>query len=674
MRVGPLAACVLISVSAVLALPVSAEPQQVAQLDTLVIQGGKRDVTSFDFLQSIDVVGQPQLELDQAANLGDALENLANVELAAGPRSSGEEVIIRGIDSRRIVFIQDGARQNFRAGHRGVLHLDPQLIKQIEVIKGPSSVLWGSGAIGGVVSIVSKDATDLLAEGESFGARLRSGYQGAADEWQQGASIFGQGDSGWHYLLDVAYRDGEDIKLGSGEHLTNSALRNQQGLLTLGWDLSPEHQVKFKLSDYQADEDVPSNPANQPADDNPLLQRETQEQNISLHYNWLSDSPWFDVSFTAYRYLTEVEEDRIASPRRDRTEIDTLGLDLRNTSRWRDWVWQYGVEYYQDDTTGERDGAVRGAFPNATTDLLSVYWQGTWQLTSAWQLEPGLRYDRFTVDPEDRGLADEQDDSEWSFSLGSLYQLTPELGLYASYGEAFRAPSANELFVSGTHFVIPLTIPPGPDVFAPNEFVPNPNLRPERAENVELGLRFNQGPLQAKATVFRNRVEDFIDQTVDVAISFFPVPSAGSTRFDNITQAELEGFELELAYDRPTYYLRSSYGQTRGRNVTESQPLNSVAGDKWVLDAGVKPELWGVRMGARVTDVAEQDKVVEPTPATPGYTLLDLYLQWTPQQGALRGLQLNAGIDNVTDRAYRRHLAQLDEAGRNIKVSVNYRF
>ena len=105
MRVGPLAACVLMSVSAVLALPVSAEPQQVAQLDTLVIQGGKRDVTSFDFLQSIDVV---VVQPDGSVRKADAIDYVDQYELGLKYRSGGFGLFVTG-------FYAKTQEQNFEA-------------------------------------------------------------------------------------------------------------------------------------------------------------------------------------------------------------------------------------------------------------------------------------------------------------------------------------------------------------------------------------------------------------------------------------------------------------------------------------------------------------------------------------------------------------------------------
>lgn len=102
--------------------------------------------------RSVAVVSEEQLNVAQASSVAEALKNEANITLTNGPRATSQGVEIRGLSGDRVLQTIDGARQNTSSGHRGSYFMDPELLKSIEVIRGPASSLWGSGAIGGVVA------------------------------------------------------------------------------------------------------------------------------------------------------------------------------------------------------------------------------------------------------------------------------------------------------------------------------------------------------------------------------------------------------------------------------------------------------------------------------------------------------------------------------------------
>src|SRR5699024_4251275 len=112
--------------------------------------------------ESISIVDTEQIRTRQAADIGDVLRYLPNVELEGGPRNLGVNPVIRGMGDDRILILLDGARQDFNRGHDARIFIDPSLLKQVEVMRGPASAVWGSGALGGVMSFTTLDATDLL--------------------------------------------------------------------------------------------------------------------------------------------------------------------------------------------------------------------------------------------------------------------------------------------------------------------------------------------------------------------------------------------------------------------------------------------------------------------------------------------------------------------------------
>jgi hemoglobin/transferrin/lactoferrin receptor protein len=212
-----------------------------------------------------------------------------------------------------------------------------------------------------------------------------------------------------------------------------------------------------------------------------------------------------------------------------------------------------------------------------------------------------------------------------------------------------------------------------PGVFPDNFFVPNPDLKPETTSTLEAGLRTRfddllvEGDrLRLEASYFDTDSEDFIDLEVDIV--------AGTTRPGNIQDAELNGFETELGYDASRFFAAIGYSETRGRDATTSEPLTSVPPDKLVATLGLRlPEL-GLAFTGRGRFVKRQDEVPPGVPATPGYGVADLYASWLPEAAGYAGLRVDFGIENLTGKSYRRHLSLIDEAGRNFKLSVSYRF
>lgn len=206
----------------------------------------------FDVAESVSIIDEDRIEAAQAANLADLLADLPNVDIAGGARSIGQRVVIRGLSDDRILFVIDGARQNYDRAHDSRIFLDPDLFKQVEVLRGPASALWGSGALGGVVSFTTKDAADFLEPGQSFGARLKLGYQDVNAQAHTSAAVYGRSGDTLDYLLDWSYRNADDTQLGDGSTLEHSAFDSLAGLAKLTWKPAPFHSLSGSLQTFDS--------------------------------------------------------------------------------------------------------------------------------------------------------------------------------------------------------------------------------------------------------------------------------------------------------------------------------------------------------------------------------------------------------------------------------------
>jgi hemoglobin/transferrin/lactoferrin receptor protein len=545
-----------------------------------------------------------------------------------------------------------------------------------------------------VLALTTKDAADFLGAGQNFNARYRQGYQAGSGEQMLGLTLAGR--AGPVQLLgDIGRRESDDLRLGGGDELPDSALAADSNLLKLGWALAPGHSLRLSNQAYRDRGISPSNPAQPESSSNPRLDRENDQGYTQLRYQFEHpDRRLAGAHVNFYRTDLDISEDRIGAPRHDELRFDTRGVDAGLQFRFAplSQVVSLGAEYYEDRGGATRDGAPRPQFPDAEQRIQGVYLQNELQLTPAWTLIPGLRHDRFRSQSNTHAARD-LDESETSLRLGMNYQLTDWLALQASYGEAFRAPNLTELYSAGTHFL-------------GNEFVPNPDLRPEKAANQELGLRMGwdglwreDDALRLRFSAYRNNVEDFIELVVNTTVSSFPQPVCalpnpppgcasplgpiigGTSTFTNLRDAELEGGELEAVYELGRFTGEFSYARIRGSNHDTGEPLALIPADTARLGLSYRLPWQDIRLGARVTRADDQDRV--PPPAsnggvvvqpTDGYTVTDLFAIWEPDSGPLQGLRVNFGVDNVADRRYRRHLSQFDEVGRNAQVRISYLF
>ena len=657
-----------------------ATQQPVTRLDAVVVSATKTEKSAFKVPDSVSVVDTESIEHRLATDVGQILDGLPNIEITAGPRAVGEDINIRGLSNERILFLVDGARRNFSPAHQGRFFIEPELLKQVEVLRGPGSALWGSGALGGVISFTTKDASDLLKPDQTFGAYVKAGYQDVDSGALLSGSIYGHNQNNFEYLINLSARDTDDLETGGGEIIEHSAFESLASLTKLSWNLTANQRLSAALQTYNQQGETLPNPSADQSETNPLVDRETQQQDITLQYRFNNtNNPWFDLTANIYQTNTEITEDRISGgPRNDVTEFSTTGFEVRNHSKiGEQHLLTYGLDYYIDQNEARRDGAERPSFPDGESSVYGVYLQDEIKLGQRWTLIPGLRHDQFESS-SDSDIAEDQDESESSAKLGISYQATSWLSLHAAYGEAFRAPKVTELFVSGTHF--------GGGPFT-NDFIPNPNLKPEKAANKEIGARLawnnlkDNDALRIKLSVFENDVEDFID--TEVCVTQFPGDlftcgglggQLGFTTNTNISDAELTGYEFELVYQWSLYAFNAAYGQTRGEDSETGADLNDIPADKWVFDFAVKSANEQFRVSFRASLVDDQNRVSGVTPTTAGYDLLDIYATWQPVGSNWQNLRLDFGIDNVTDEKYRRHLATLDEAGRNLKISLAYRF
>lgn len=655
-------------------LPVISYAQTPLEMEEIRITATRDAEQSVTLSRNITVIDKTELEQIQATSVPQTVAHLPNVTLSGGPRESVQSVNIRGLGDNQVLQLVDGVRQNFTSGHRPTYFLEPELIKNVEVLKGPSSALWGSGAIGGVISQNTIHAADLL-KSKDFAGFIKQGYHSNTDKWLTTTALAGRMEN-VDWLVSGFYRDGNDVELGNSDNLDGSASRDKGMMAKVDWFIDDNQSATFNLRKSEINGAVPSNGSAEPGSSNFMIQRENQTDHASVDYRLNPDNPWLNAQLMLYWNNTEMQEYRLSDRRADRTEIETLGVNLNNRTEVGKVRFIYGVDGYQDKLTTQRGGLNRPAPPHATTEVWGAFTEAHIPLATDWQLELGGRYDYFST--EAKNLNNDRSDNAFSPSVALVWQTTEKLNMTLRYDEAFRAPTAEELYTTGTHFCITST--------ACNIFIPNANLKPEESQNIEFITEFTnqdifiqQDLLRITANLFYNNIDNFIEQTVDNPVfSSLPFPpffsiDAGNTTYNNVDEARLKGFELTVNYGLNDFNAALSYGQTRGEDKQTGEKLSGIPADKWVLDLSQRFVHRSVKTGLRVSHIEAQNRTPsEDSRDYDRYTLADIYATWEP--ATMPNLKLDLSVNNLTDQYYRVAFQELYMPGRDVRLAVTYQF
>lgn len=667
----------------------------------------------------------------QATSVAAALEDIPNVDIRGGSRSIAQKPNIRGLSDNRVVQVIDGVRQNFDLAHRGSYFLPMSLIQEIEVIKGPSSSLWGSGALGGVVAMRTPNALDLLKNNDKFGVKIRQGYQTANNLSERDASVFAANDK-FDVLISAFYNNADNLRTGKGNKLNNTAYKQFGGLAKFGWQINDANRVELSHRETRFKQTAPGNneveneltneqikkqieefhnplnnfpPKAKPSTEefysgvktrfgsvSYLSDQQIPDQSTVFNYYLTPDNPYLNTHIALYNNKTIEKEQRKVSGVKDQTKLTTRGINLRNSSELSHISFVYGVDYMRDKIrtergTNDKDAKFRAEPYNANSNTTGVYLIAHIPLFGEKLLvSPSVRYDHYDTSSK----TVKYKDNHLSPATKLTWKVTNWLDFSAKYNEAFRAPSMQERFVSGTHF--------GTDVglHLVNKFVANPNLRPETAKNKEItaNLHFDSlfkqdDKFKIEATYFRNDVKDFInlkifnDANANANANANPNAKTNTngallptkSQYQNITNARLSGIELQAQYQTERLTLFTNYGSTKGKDKDSGEALSNIAASKIGVGADYALVKDKFTVGATITHYAAQHRVPKDHAVTyPSYILTDLRATYAPLKGEWKNLRLDFALENLFDRKYQPAFSLMEGTGRNAKISAVYSF
>jgi len=427
-------------------------------LETLVVTATGYPVSLSQAPAGLSVITRDEIRNSPALDIADLLRFHTGLEIGRnGGPGQATSLFIRGTESDQNLVMIDGVPINSGSvGSAALQHIDPRLIERIEIYKGPRSTLWGSGAIGGVVNIITRDG----GKGTDWGGSLEGGEE---NSWRANART-SYGDERKRFSAALAHQrtdgfpplQGSDID--AGYHNTSFDLAAGFDAGIHGFDARHwQTQGNVEYLDYFG---------------NPLDQD---------YLNSLSSLAWnarFRDDWSSLLALSHVRDHIDQNQSDDSVHTDRTELK-----------WQNDIEVLETDRlllgykySWESVEAKGGFSPYDADYGIQEAWAQYDLARGAHQLVAGFRY----LDHEDAGSK-----PTWSLNYG--YAWSPATHLFASVATAFRVPTANERYGFGG----------------------NPGLEPEESTSYELGLRHRLAERhQLTASLYRNDIDNMIQWTL----------------------------------------------------------------------------------------------------------------------------------------------------------------
>lgn len=628
---------------------------------------------------------------------------------------------IRGLDGNRVLIQVDGVRQpeQFTFGNAQLIgrdYFEPSLYRTAEILKGSASALYGSDAVGGVLSFISPAPAALLNESKrDFLAGISSTYASATEEWTHTASAAARAGA-LAAVVTATRRDGQQAEPNGNYPADPSNFRVDAALFRV--DLTPAAGRTLFLT---GETFAKTTQASFPSLVTSTFLGQTGRQRITrdratLGYDVKSGSGYFrDVQARFSWQGAKVRESYVTRqgvpvgppPPAPQTYVPRLRVrdsDFQNrgysgsvqvesaahlADRSHRILW--GLDGSQTKQTRYEDfsqyDATTGAFlnkvfvgenfplkriPDGEVARYAFFAQDEITLDAAQRYIAtwGLRLDHYKLSVTDdalyqnlaKGTAPVNFD-EWSVApkLGLLWHVSAQETFFARYHRGFRNPTNEDLNGS----IVNLTTPP---VFYRTK--PNPALKAETSDSFDFGMRARRPGASYVVSVFYNAYSNFIDTFSPTRDPQLPSSPADPVVYQskNINRARIHGAEATVELQLGHYEKSlaganwsNSLAWSRGDNLQDRKPLNSIEPLKWVSALSYSPgERWGVRLTG--TTYARQNRadtaailaLWDGRPPTPvqfvpaGVTLLDL----TGYVNLGKHLRLSGGVYNLTDRQY----------------------
>jgi hemoglobin/transferrin/lactoferrin receptor protein len=676
-------------------------PEETTVLQRITVTATRDQRSVLDVPQTVTVIDSETIARKVVRDVQDLVRYTPGVSVdrqtsLTNPFGQLNAFNIRGVGANRVQILVDGSRIQERSIDGSRDFVDPFNMQAVEIVRGPNSVLWGSDALGGVVAFRTRDPEDLLSQTDRpWAGEIKAAYDSFDGSFRKQLTAAAEAGD-FQILASLGHLSSNEPDLNNAradggiwgctrpdyfrcDQLFPADTDAWNGLAKIVWTPTDDHEVKltgeFFNRNTVVDQIWDSQAGTSYINTSYPRELDMERARVALEHKWAVGSAFIEEinwqvsyspqardmeSFQTRTYPTRIEE-RLAVRNYGETFLEA---DLQLKSVFDTGPVSHTLIYGFDGdiTDSSYDGFNRNFrsdtgvttvllnqgfnFPEVETRRADFFIQDEIKLfDDRLTLTPGLRYSTFSIDPTGDpdyvslpGFEPEKiNQDRLTKKLGLVYDVNDTYSVYASYGEGFKMPTSQQLFVSVN------------DIFSGNQVIPNPNLRPESVRSYEAGVRgqfangyFSVGGFYADYT-------DFIRTLIAVNPS-----NPNIVTSDNVESVKLWGIEISGEYEfHKNWWASASVSYQHGNQQVSADapetpfdgavPLTAVLGishfmPEWNLEA----EVVGI-FGAGV------ERRSDPNAFKPGgYAVFDTFLTWKPTSN----FELNGGIQNIFDTRY----------------------
>lgn len=655
-------------------------------LDTVVVTASPLKGNAESLATPVDVLYGEDLDKAKAGTLGETVAKLPGVQTTYFGTGVGRP-IIRGLEGPRVQVLSGGIgsmdASTVSADH--AVGIEPFLADQIEVLKGPATLLFGSGAIGGAVNVVDGRLAESIPDQPLSGrAEVRGN---TVNDERTGMFRLDGVNGNWVLHVDGLVRDTGDHDIpgtailhdheeGEGHEeapkstgtLPNSSVRTKAGAVGATY-LGDRGYFGLSASTYRNNYGIPAG-AHVHGEEDPdhgeyeegTVRMDMVQNRLDLKAGIHNPMPLLEsinlrAAWNDYEHL-ELEGGEIG------TRFTNEGYDARLEAvqqTWNGWRGAFGLQF------GNTDFNAIGAeafVPATVTDTLGLFVVQEKDF-GPWKLEFGGRHDQVKLKPEDRASTDFD---AINLSAAAIWRLSDGFDLRFGLDRSERAPTNEELFAGGTH------------VATQSVEIGDGALDTEKGARAEVGVHWHTDRVELKLAVYQTKFKDFI-YLADTGVEEEGYPVRLWTQDDaTFTGAEAEA-KIQLAdtavgaWDLRVYgdYVRAKLDGSGPRKVAFDVPhgdhthgyevdiaqggyLPRTAPMRAGADIGWSLRGWRAALGA--VSYGKQDDLAQNEAPSDGYTLVDAHLTYRWDRSA-SSWEVFLDGSNLTDEETRPHTSLL---------------
>ena len=689
-----------------LTFPMVNSQDNTEEVEEIVTVSSKQPVPIDKVVGSVALISQDEIETRMVSDVSQLLENTIGVTVpkrVTSGRLRNSDVVVRGVGNNRVNIFIDGFRTGdaYQSGGYGKDLVDTELLKRVEILKGPSSSLYGSDGLAGTIAYTTKDASDFVDDSNKYLSLTLSNQNVNS---QQKVTVLGAFVlNNIETLVQLSGKNMNQMKVHDDATETLNPMSGEQDSVLAKLKISLDNGSSITMtfdnqesdSDYNLLTDLGSgfSAANMQVENvsSSVGLDTSNRERVSLTYDFTGNNNFYDSG--VIRLFSQSTDQRTRTSKNKAIMVmPAFGPPIPSfvpTAESSDYDFNqevsgfsaemikvvgrhnivYGFESETADYSRNNDktevnlltGAINKTlantlyphkrFPDSEVTREAIFINDRVYLNDKTTVVLGARYDSYDQDAKSDALharnnifgheVKPRSDSEVSLKVGLIRDIGEDISVFLQYAEGYRNPNFDEAYNTYTNLAQMYTI------------IPNPNITAETSEGFEVGLRGSLNTTSWSLAYYKNDYKDFIAYEY----LFPPVQGVLQVQYQNLGSVETDGIEFE-SKTMFSDNLSASFGVSLNDGKEDDGYLESMSPDhakiglSWVSDTGkfrwntISTLMESSR--SNLAPVCGRSGQCLPAQQTPGRVSLDTYLSFDFS----KRFNLKLGIRNLTDVKY----------------------